>query len=96
LKLKGDVDPDKPPFVSDLKGVIPVRLDPKADHMLVLLADNYLQRDVVLPHASIHRGNEYVLGLIHSQQEVPPLIPDKDCIATGALVLDAVVADLAA
>lgn len=76
-----------PPYVSDIKGAIPVELNPELDYLIVLRADDYTQREVTLQSASIRKGQEYLLDLeLMKPVETEP-VPNKDCITTGARVL---------
>lgn len=76
-----------PPYVSDIKGSIPIELNPNKDYMIILRADDYIQRDVTLQRGSIKTGQEYLLSLDLEKPAVVDRVPDKDCISTGARVV---------
>ncbi len=84
FNLRSDVDITSV-LHSDVKGSIPLKLDPASKYFIILLADEYQPQELSLLPSSIEKGGEMYIDL-HRKLEMPAT-PNKDCLPAGALVL---------
>lgn len=86
MKPATELDPENPHHLSDLHGVIPVRLDPEKDYLVVLQSGAHKTREVILAKESIGAGNTYAFDL-EPLDVASSASKGKNCIQTGAMVI---------
>lgn len=78
-----------PPYVTDIKGKVPVELKADKDYLIMLYEDQYQQREVTLRKESILGGHEYYIDMDRKMELSSGPVPNRDCFNAGALVLGA-------
>ncbi len=88
LRLRTDIEDIGPHFISDVGGHAQIHLPGARDHLVVVVAEGYGDREYLLRHGMIRSGVTQYIDL-SSLDEPASDIGHRDCITGGALVITA-------